>query len=81
MITPRDVAQWPLLGRGKTHISGTIAYRAIQNGYEARFTTADELIGELSNAAARGTLDSAPEPYTHPHVLVIDELGYQSYSK
>jgi DNA replication protein DnaC len=67
-------------GRGKTHIAVAVAYRAIQNGYEARFTTADELIGELSAAAARGTLDAALEPYTHPHVLVIDELGYQSYS-
>lgn len=66
-------------GRGKTHLAVAIAYRAIQNGYEARFTTADQLIGELSAAAAHGTLETALEPYTHPHVLVIDELGYQSY--
>jgi DNA replication protein DnaC len=67
-------------GRGKTHLAVALAYRAIQNGYEARFTTADELIGELSNAAARGRLDEALEPFLHPHVLVIDELGYQSYA-
>ena len=67
-------------GRGKTHLAVAIAYRAIQNGFEARFTTADELIGELSTAAHRGTLETALEPYVHPHVLVIDELGYQSYA-
>lgn len=67
-------------GRGKTHLAVAIAYRAIQNGFEARFTTADELIGDLSAAAARARLEDALEPYVHPHVLVIDELGYQSYA-
>ncbi|MDT8368993.1 MAG: IS21-like element helper ATPase IstB [Longimicrobiales bacterium] len=67
-------------GRGKTHLAVAIAYRAIQNGFEARFTTADELIGALSKAAAQGRLEEAIEPYVHPHVLVIDELGYQSYA-
>lgn len=67
-------------GRGKTHLAVAIAYRAIQNGFEARFTTADELIGELSRAARRGQLEESLDPYVHPHVLVIDELGYQSYA-
>jgi DNA replication protein DnaC len=67
-------------GRGKSHLAVAIAYRAIQNGFEARFTTADELIGELSGAAADARLEEALEPYVHPHVLVIDELGYQSYA-
>lgn len=67
-------------GRGKTHLAVAIGYRAIQNGFEARFTTADELIGALSSAARRGQLEEALEPYVHPHVLIIDELGYQSYA-
>lgn len=67
-------------GRGKTHLAVALAYRAIQNGFEARFTTADELIGDLSKAAAQGRIEEAIEPYVHPHVLVIDELGYQSYA-
>ena len=37
-------------GRGKTHLAVALAYRAIQNGYDARFTTADEL-GYQSYAA------------------------------
>lgn len=67
-------------GRGKTHLAVAIAYRAIQNGFEAHFTTADALIGQLSHAAAQDRLEAALEPFLHPHVLVIDELGYQSYA-
>jgi DNA replication protein DnaC len=66
-------------GTGKTHLSVSIAYRAIQNGYEACFTTAAELIDELSGAG-RGQLHKALLPYVQPHVLVIDEVGYLTYS-
>jgi DNA replication protein DnaC len=33
-------------GRGKTHLAVAIAYRAMQNGFDARFTTAAELIDD-----------------------------------
>jgi hypothetical protein len=59
-------------GTKKTHLAIATAYRAIQHGYEARFVSADALIGHLSHAAAKGRLEAA----LHPHVLVIDELGY-----
>lgn len=67
-------------GTGKTHLAIAIAYRAIQHGYEARFTSADGLIAHLSRAAAKGRLDVALEPILHPHVLIIDELGYLSHA-
>lgn len=67
-------------GTGKSHLCIAIAYRAIQHGYEARFVGADALIGELSRAASKGRLDAALQPYLHPHVLVIDELGYLSHA-
>ncbi len=38
-------------GTGKTHLGVAIAYRAIQNGFDARFTTAAELIDELGYLA------------------------------
>ncbi len=66
-------------GTGKTHLAIAIAYRAIQHGGEARFVGADALIAELSRAATRGRLEVVLEPYLHPHVLVIDELGYLSH--
>jgi len=66
-------------GTGKTHLAVAIAYRAIQNGFDARFTTATALIDDLSVATRKGKLRHALSTYTHPHVLVIDEVGYLSY--
>ena len=63
-------------GTGKTHLAIAIAYRAIQNGYEALFTSAAEMIETLSGATRRGELARALAHYTHPSVLVIDEVGY-----
>jgi DNA replication protein DnaC len=67
-------------GTGKTHLAVAIAYRAIQNGYDARFATAAGLIDELSAASRDGRLGEALAPYCQPHVLVIDEVGYLAYS-
>jgi DNA replication protein DnaC len=66
-------------GRGKTHLAIAIGYRAIQNGFETLFTTAAELIEDLSNASQKGHLQESLPTYTHPHVLVIDEVGYLTY--
>jgi len=66
-------------GRGKTHLAVAVAYRAIQNGFEALFVTAAELIDELSAAFRKGRLAEALARYTHPHVLVVDEVGYLTY--
>ena len=66
-------------GRGKTHLAVAIGYRAIQNGFETRFTTAAELIEDLSNASKKGNLQESLTTYTRPHVLVIDEVGYLTY--
>jgi len=59
-------------GRGKTHLAVAIGYRAIQNGFETLFTTAAELIEDLSNASQKGRLQESLATYTHPHVLVVD---------
>ena len=63
-------------GTGKTHICIAIAYKAIQNGFMARFTTAAALINDLRVAH---DLNAALKPYLQPHVLVIDEMGYLGY--
>ena len=63
-------------GRGKTHLAIALAYKAIQNGFEARFVTASALIDELHAAAKTGTLREATAAYVQPHVLVVDEVGY-----
>ena len=66
-------------GTGKTHLAIAVAYKAIQHGSDARFVTAAHLIDELSSASQRGRLVEALVPYTHPGVLVVDEVGYLSY--
>ena len=63
-------------GRGKTHLAIAIAYKAIQNGFDARFTTAAALIDDLSRASHKTTFRKALATYVQPHVLVVDELGY-----
>ncbi|MFO0675315.1 MAG: IS21-like element helper ATPase IstB [Polyangiaceae bacterium] len=63
-------------GRGKTHLAVALAYKAIQNGFEARFVNAAHLVDELHAAARAGTLRDATASYVQPHVLVIDEVGY-----
>lgn len=66
-------------GRGKTHLAIAVAYRAIQNGYEARFVTAASLIDTLSRASREGRFDEVVAQFVAPHVLVVDEVGYLSY--
>ena len=66
-------------GVGKTHVAIAIAYKAIQHGSDARFVTAAHLIDELSSAGRDGRLREGLIPYTHPGVLVVDEVGYLSY--
>src|SRR5262245_65541284 len=66
-------------GRGKTHLAIAIAHRAIQNGFDAFFTTAATLIDDLSAAFRAGQLAEALLVYTHPSVLVVDEVGYLTY--
>jgi DNA replication protein DnaC len=66
-------------GRGKTHLAVAIAYRAIQNGFDAVFTTAAAMIDELSAAFRQGRLADALQTYTHPAMLVVDEVGYLTY--
>jgi len=68
-------------GRGKTHLAVAIGYRAIQNGFETLFTTAAELIEDLSNASQKRKLQESLATYTHPHVLIIDEVGYLTYAQ
>ena len=75
----RSLILYGKTGRGKTHLAVAIGYRAIQNGFETLFTTAAELIEDLSNASKKGHLQESLATYTHPHVLVIDEVGYLTY--
>src|SRR6516162_372731 len=58
-------------GRGKTHLAVALGYRAIQNGFETLFTTAAELIEDLSNASQKGRLQEALATYTQDAANVL----------
>lgn len=62
-------------GTGKTHLAVAIVYCAIQNGIEAHFKTATALLDELSRTTRAGKLRDVLPTSTHPHGLVIDEVG------
>jgi DNA replication protein DnaC len=79
MSEGRSLVLYGKTGRGKTHLAVAIAYRAIQNGYNARFATAAELIADLSDSSRTGDFRRALAAYTQPHVLVVDEVGYLNY--
>jgi DNA replication protein DnaC len=66
-------------GRGKTHLAVAIGYRPIQNGFDALFVTAAELIEDLSTASRDNELVAALTRYVAPHVLIVDEVGYLTY--
>ena len=76
----RNLILFGKTGRGKTHIAVSIAYKAIQNGFSARFVTAAELISDLSDAMRTGGFRAALATYTQPQVLVVDEVGYLAYA-
>jgi DNA replication protein DnaC len=66
-------------GRGKTHLAIAIAYRAMQNGFDALFVNCAEMIEELSCASRDGQLRDALGRYIKPHLLLVDEVGYLAY--
>jgi hypothetical protein len=79
VVIRRELPRTIVVGRGGSPPHRVIAYRAIQNGFDALFTTAAQLIDELSAAFRDGRFAEALATYTHPAVLVVDEVGYLTY--
>ena len=67
-------------GVGKSMIAQNIAYQALIAGHTALFTTAGQLLGELSALDSDSALRRRLRHYARPQVLVVDEVGYLSYS-
>lgn len=65
---------------GKTTIARNIAYQAILKGHTALFTTAAGMLNELASIDSDSALRRRIKSYVHPALLVIDEVGYLSYS-
>ncbi|MCY4559684.1 MAG: IS21-like element helper ATPase IstB [Chloroflexi bacterium] len=67
-------------GVGKSTIAANLAHRAILEGHTVRFATAASMLGELAAIDSDTRLQSKLRFYARQHLLVIDEVGYLSYS-
>lgn len=68
-------------GTGKTHLALALAYQACLQGIKTSFTTAMNLINQLSASLADNSFLKAMKTFTSPRLLVIDELGYLPVDK
>ena len=67
-------------GVGKTMVALNIAHQAVMQGHTALFTTAGQMLGELAALDSDSALRRRLQHYTAPDLLLIDEVGYLSYS-
>ncbi len=67
-------------GAGKSTLARNLAHHALLAGHTVRFTTAGSLLGELAALDSDSALKRRLRHYAVPDLLVIDEVGYLSYS-
>ena len=67
-------------GLGKSTIAKNIAHQALTCGHTVLFTTAGHLLGSLAALDSDSALRRRLRQYEVPRLLVIDEVGYLSYS-
>lgn len=63
-------------GTGKTHLATGLAVAACRQRKRVRFTTAAQLVNELSEASNRSELNRVTNRWTRYELIVIDEMGY-----
>lgn len=67
-------------GVGKSTLVKNVAHQALIRGHTVRFTTAGELLGDLAALDSDTALRRRLRHYAAPDLLLIDEIGYLSYS-
>ncbi len=67
-------------GVGKTMLAQNIAHQALVHGHTVLFISAGQLLGDMAALDSDSALRSRLSFYTRPDLLVIDEVGYLSYS-
>jgi DNA replication protein DnaC len=67
-------------GLGKTMLACNLGYQAILNGHTALFVAAGQLLGDLAALDSDSALRRRLRHYAAPDLLIIDEVGYLSYS-
>ena len=79
----KDAGNVVLLGQngtGKTTLAQNLAHQALVAGHTVLFTTAGHLLGDLSAIDSDTILRRRLRHYARPDLLVVDEVGYLSYS-
>lgn len=67
-------------GVGKSTIARNVAYQVVCQGHTALFITAGKMLTDLAAQDGGNALRRRMKYYVNPRCLVIDELGYLSYS-
>jgi DNA replication protein DnaC len=67
-------------GTGKSTLARNIAHQAVIQGYTVVFTSAGQMLGDLAALDSDSALRRRLRHYAGPQLLVIDEIGYLSYS-
>jgi len=67
-------------GVGKTMCACNLGYQAVLAGHTVLFTTAGNLLGDLAALDSDSALRRRLRQYAAPELLLIDEVGYLSYS-
>jgi DNA replication protein DnaC len=67
-------------GTGKTTLAQNLAHQALVAGHTVLFTTAGQLLGDLSAIDSDAILRRRLRHYARPDLLVVDEVGYLSYA-
>ncbi len=68
-------------GLGKTHLVIALAHKACVSGYTAYFTTCMDLMEQCLRAKEQNRLKRKLMWLKKPHVLVIDEVGYETLTQ
>ncbi len=67
-------------GVGKSTIAQNLAYQALVGGYTVLYTTAGQMLAHLTGTDSASVLRRRLIHYARFQLLVIDEVGYLSYS-
>jgi DNA replication protein DnaC len=67
-------------GIGKSTLAQNIAHQALVHGHTVLFTSAGQMLGDLCALDSDTALRRRLRHYARPRLLVIDEVGYLSYS-
>ncbi|EFF0803947.1 AAA family ATPase [Escherichia albertii] len=69
-------------GVGKTHLAIAMGYEAVRAGIKVRFTTAADLLLQLSTAQRQGRYKTTLQRgVMAPRLLIIDEIGYLPFGQ